>query len=291
MSDKNHHTIPGFMKTTIILSLLSCLCIFFWSTHVSAAADWYKYGPVIHACGRYHGYAYTNSKEALKNTLKAKRNLRKVPIEVDFMLTSDGFPVCVHDWESYNRNNGIRSGKRMSLKKFKKSHTKGGFTPMTAWNALGILGKYKNAYLVIDTKEENIDIYRKLVVACKETGYRDLLNRFIIQLYHFEDYKKIKKIYPFKHWLFTAYKVGCNTPGQIRTIVKKTQKLKLDALVMPYTSFLRYRNHRYSFKYKNLRAVNKKRRVPLICHTINSNIIARALYRNKFNGIYTDRVR
>ena len=162
---------------------------------------------------------------------------------------------------------------------------------MTAWNAFEIMGKYKNAYLVIDTKEKDLSIYRKLVTACKETGHRDFLNRFVVQLYHFEDYKKIKRIHPFRHWLFTSYKVGCRTPNQIRNIVKKTQRLKLDVLVMPYTSFVKIRNHRYSLIYKNIQAVSEKSSVPLICHTINSNNIANSLYRNRFNGIYTDHVR
>ena len=278
------------IKPKILVFIFSILLFCLGSTDVSAAANWYKYGPVIHACGKYHGYTYTNSREALLNTLKKRKFQKKLPIEIDFMLTSDGVPVCVHDWGDFNRCNKIRSNRRMSLKEFKKRHTLGKNTPMTAIEAINIMEKTGNAYLVIDTKETGLKIYRKLVYFCKKTGHSSFLNRMIVQLYHFEDYKKIHSIYPFKHWVFSAYKVGCKNPGQIKNIIKKVQALRLDALVMPYTSFAIKKNSHYVLHSRNIKAANTNRRVPLIVHTINNKNYYKTLKKFRINEIYTDDV-
>ena len=278
-----------FTKLRFLMLIFSFAFICLWTSNVSAA-DWYKYGPVIHACGAYKGYNYTNSKEALVNTLRTRRNLRKLPIEIDFMFTSDGVPVCVHDWEHYNHSNGINSRRRMSLKEFKASHTKGRLTPMTAEEAIQLITKCRNTYLVIDTKETGVRMYKKLVKICKKTGHRAFLKRIIIQLYNFQDYKKIKKVYPFKHWLFSSYKVPCWTPREIKIIVKRVQKMKLDVLVMPYTVFAAKVNNHYKMKDRNIRAVNTNRRIPLITHTVNSRRLYNALRKNGVNGIYTDNI-
>lgn len=277
-------------KPTALLFLFSLIFFCFGGLKASAMANWHKYGPVIHACGEYNGYSYTNSKEALQNTLKARRFQKKLPIEIDFMLTSDGVPVCIHDWRHFNHNNKISSNRRMSLKEFLQYRAPGGLTPMTAKEAINIMAKTRNAYLVIDTKENGFKIYKKLAYICKRTGHSSFLKRIIVQLYHFEDYERIKRIYPFKHWLFTAYKVGCSTPKQIKNIVRKVQELKLDALVMPYTSFARANNNHYVMKDKNIKAVNSHRHVPLIIHTINSRRLYYALKKNRINGVYTDKV-
>ena len=285
---EKRYKIHRFDKTKLFFFLLFFVLICFGKINVSANSNWHKYGPVIHACGEYQGYNYTNSKEALLNTLKVRKTQKKLPIEIDFMLTSDGVPVCVHDWTHHNHSNSKNSNRRLSLHAFKKSHTKGGFTPMTARQAIDILAKTRNAYLVIDTKEEKNDIYKKLVKVCRDSGHPSFLKRIIIQLYHFEDYQKIKRTYPFSHWLFSAYKVGCSTPKQIKNIVKKTQKLKLDALVMPYTSFVKENKNHYRMRDNNITAVNRGRHTPLIIHTINSRRLYNALRLNKINGIYTD---
>ena len=278
-------------KLKVLMVLLSFIFICFWGRDASAAATWYKYGPVIHACGAYHGYTYTNSKEALLHTLKVRKSRRKLPIEVDFILTSDGVPVCIHDWSHYNHSNGINSNKRMSLKQFKRSHTKGKLTPMTAEEAIDIMAKTKNAYLVIDTKETGVKIYRELVKVCRKRGHSSFLNRMIIQLYYYKDYKRIKRVYPFKHWLFSTYKIDCWSPAKIKKIVKKVQKMKLDALVMPYNVFAKKINTHYKMKDHNLRAVNTNRHIPLIIHTVNSRRLYYALRRNRVNGMYTDDIK
>ena len=277
----------NIIKSKILMIIFSFVFLCFWRCDASAA-NWYRYGSVIHACGTYKGYEYTNSREALLNTLQARKHQRTLPIEIDFMLTSDGIPVCAHDWPHFNQGNGISSQRRLSIRQFKQSHTVGGFTPMTAKEAIDILAKSHNAYLIVDTKENNLKIYKKLVQVCKKTGHSAFLKRIIIQLYHFEDYKRIKKIYRFRHWLFSAYKVGHNKPKQIKAIVKKAQKLKLDALVMPYTSFSVRANNTYRIINRNIQAVNKNRRIPLIIHTINDENLYNMLRRYRINGIYTD---
>ena len=284
ITDKNK------IKFKSLMILLSFVFICFWGRDVSASTDWYKYGPVIHACGAIKGHEYTNSKEALYNTLKVRKSQRKLPIEVDFMLTSDGVPVCVHDWRHYNRNNGINSNRRMSLKRFKKSHTRGNLTPMTAEQAIDMMARTPNAYLVIDTKETNPAIYRELVKICKKRGHSAFLRRMIVQIYHYEDYKRIKSVYHFKHWLFSTYKIDCWTPGKIIQIVKKVQKMKMDALVMPYTVFTKKVHNHYKMEDRNVLAVNYKRKIPLIIHTINSRRLYKALHLNMVNGFFTDDV-
>ena len=71
--------------------------------------------PIAHAGGRYLGYTYTNSIEALEAN-RDKFNL----FEIDFSWTSDNRLVGLHDWGTvFERLYGEASPAPLSLRKFK----------------------------------------------------------------------------------------------------------------------------------------------------------------------------
>lgn len=60
--------------------------------------EWFADYPLIHhAGGGIEGNTYTNSVEALENTLRKYPD--KCVVEIDFLRTSDGELVCCHGWE------------------------------------------------------------------------------------------------------------------------------------------------------------------------------------------------
>lgn len=163
--------------------------------------EWFLDAPMIyHAGGEIHGNCYTNSREAVEETLSEGQTF----IEIDFRYTSDGHLVCAHSWpDVYTKNY------QPTLEEFLSCKIQGKFTPMTAEDLIDILKENPNMYLVTDVKEENL-----AEVVAVLAGYAefdpDVLSRFIIQLYTPGQKASVLEVYPFHdaQFLFTLYEWG-----------------------------------------------------------------------------------
>lgn len=74
-------------------------------------------------------------------------------------------------------------------------NTYGWYTPMDIEMLLDFMLVYQDIYVIIDTKEDDYDIYQKLVSICLKRN-TNLLDRFIVQ------------IYDFKKYIFSTYKIS-----------------------------------------------------------------------------------
>ena len=231
---------------------------------------WYSDHPLIyHAGGQIQGNSYTNSREAVENTLA--ENPGKCVIEMDFLRTSDGVLVCTHTWEDVVVN---WTGP-MTAEEFLSQKIQGKYTPMTAENLLHIMKENPQMYLVTDTKEDEAlsTIIGDLVALCGRDP--DVLSRMIIQLYTGREKSDIQQIYPFadEQFLFTIYKWGkwclqvaqiCNEENVAVITLPTGQMSEEDAARMKELGFTVYE------------------------HTINRADEAALALERGISGIYTD---
>lgn len=164
--------------------------------------EWFIDHPLIyHAGGEIDGKTYTNSLEAITQTLSEEQYI----IEIDFQYTSDNQLVCAHTWldvypEDY----------QPTLEEFLSSKIQGEYTPLSATDLINIMRSNPKMHVVIDIKEpENICTFLSdLVSLAEEDSF--VLDRFIIQLYTGREKSSIQAIYPFhdSQFLFTIYTWG-----------------------------------------------------------------------------------
>lgn len=164
--------------------------------------EWFVDHPLIyHAGGAIDGGSYTNSVEAVENTLREGNRF----IELDFRYTSDQQLICNHDWRDV-----FLEDRELTLEEFTASKIQGKFTPLTAEHLIEIMREHPDMYLVTDVKDEGcIDsVITDLVALAGEDA--SVLDRFIIQLYTGREKLSIQEIYPFgdEQFLFTIYNWG-----------------------------------------------------------------------------------
>lgn len=234
----------------------------------ASSKKWYQISrTIMHATGGISGNTYTNSKEALNASLKRGKKL----IEMDFRFTTDGVLVCKHDWRD-------TKNKRQSLEAFQAKQTKGGFTPLTAEEAIKTITACPNAYLVVDCKEKDIvKVYKELKRICMVTGNKGFLNRIVVQIYYKSDYAKVRKVYPFKNWNFTLYKLKPKTTRQYKDISSFCKKNKIQTVTL-----------RYDWVTKSRVDLFKKNKITCLAHTVNSRNTYKKLRKMGITAIFTD---
>lgn len=159
---------------------------------------------IAHAGGAIDGHIYTNSKEAVLNSI---RNGSKY-IELDFSLTSDSELVCVHRWENVYADSCHRPQYPMSKKDFTDLRLYGKYTTLTAEDVATLMDSL-SFILVTDniTNPELLDRYfarhrHRMMVECwfaeeyenlKSAGYTPMLN---INRYN-------------KNWIYKQFLLKC----------------------------------------------------------------------------------
>lgn len=85
---------------------------------------------IAHGGGAINHSAYTDSREAVEESIR--RGFRMV--ELDLLVTRDGFIVAGHDWKSFRRRTGesaeAASDKPMDLAEFRSRRIDGRYTPL-----------------------------------------------------------------------------------------------------------------------------------------------------------------
>ena len=168
----------------------------------SRGDEWFAEVPVIyHAGGEIEGNTYTNSLEAVENTLAEGGCF----IEMDLRYTSDGYLVCAHNWRDVYQEDF-----HPTLQEFLDSKIQGKFTPLTAEKLIDIMRENPQMYLVTDIKNNGniLPVISDLVEMAEKDPF--VLDRFIIQLYTGREKTSIREIYPFtdEQFIFTTYEWG-----------------------------------------------------------------------------------
>ena len=216
---------------------------------------------------------YTNSVQGLE--LGYKNGIRVM--EVDFLFTSDGRLVLNHYWE-----NGIWEDSNEFLNK----KIKGSYTAMDILDLLKYMEKYDDLYIVMDTKENEYnngksvyDVYREIVNKTREYNEK-LLDKFIIQLYSYDDLKEVNKIYEFKNKMFTMYKLG--ERFNIYNLVYYCLRNDVSSIVIPYTYFM------YNLIDEDDVRFIRSKNIDVYVNTINDYNVYNNLLDMGVSGVYTD---
>lgn len=254
----------SFMLVTV-LTVTSLLSI----DNVSAAVrSWYRVGnKITHAAGGLNGVPYTNSVEALDNSLKHKKKL----IEMDFIFTSDNVLVGRHGWES---NNNIPQ----TYDQYINTPTPGGNTGISAVDVINKLAEQKNTYLIVDTREEDVvKTYKEIYDICIKYNHKDFLKRIVPQFYSQSEFKQIKSVYKWKDYIFTLYKLKPKKDSEFKSIATFCKRNKVKVVTMPKAKVTKKRVK-----------ILKSKGLYVFTHTVNSEKEFRNYKKAGVKGIYTD---
>ena len=126
---------------------------------------------------------YTNSKEAIVNAYDNGNTF----IELDFLMTSDEHLVCAHDY-SYNDTwaYGYSFTSPPTQKEFLEQKFCGIYTSISLTDLAQYMRINKDLFIVTDVKDDNVKCCEIIKAECP-----DLLDRFIVEIYHIEEYQPI----------------------------------------------------------------------------------------------------
>lgn len=135
---------------------------------------------IAHAGGAIDGYVYTNSLEALQQSIDKGYKY----IELDLLLSADSVLVAAHSWEEYNRitGNAHRGDSAMLLEQFIAQRIHGRYTPLTASMVNDFFAKDSSIYLVTDKVSDPVIL---------ERYFPGLKHRMVVEAFTFEHYQKL----------------------------------------------------------------------------------------------------
>ena len=233
-----------------------------------ATPAWAKNSLVAHAGGRAGKVLYSNSVQALQQTLKSKVG----SVEIDFVWTADHKLVCAHDFKDFKTGIPL-------LDKFLNTLFSKKCTRMTAETALKMLSDNGKIYLLVDTKEDNeVEVYREICRILAEMGRQDYMDKVVPQFFSKEQYAQFKEVYPFKEGIFAIYKIKDEnlTPevtadiahfcGENHITVAIAQKRATDQLI----------------------SLLHSEKVYIIVHTVNNGSVWNSLFKKGVASVYTD---
>lgn len=169
--------------TVFCLCLLFAVFLFFEIKTIELNQRFPKQNYIAHAGGMIDGHTYTNSKEAV---LQSIRNGIKY-IELDLQLTSDGKLVAVHDWKDFRKmthNSDSCSDCPLDYETFRKSLIYGKYHPLTCDDINSIFVKYPDVYLVTDKFSDPYILDHNL---------NRIKNRMFVECFTEKDYDNCKE--------------------------------------------------------------------------------------------------
>ena len=220
--------------------------------------------------------SYTNSREALANCYEKGNRIS----EFDFMITSDGQVVCAHDDEdddgmelwAYNVKNAGFPGNPPTLESFVNAKFGDSLSTMTLDDLAYFMKNHPDFYVVTDVKDDN-----EQVCALIRENYPELTNNFIIQIYHPEEYDRIKSL-GFNYIIYTLYLSSEEELAKNR-LMEFVDGSRLSAVTF-WTGFVR----EYTDSFEAL----KESGIPLFVHTIDDREEMKKYLDLGITGIYTD---
>ncbi len=211
-----------YMKKLLYTIVLLIAVLIIPAQPAHAQSHWYTKDPIIR-----HGGGRIGNKNA-KNTVSAFKNSAKkgyTVIEMDFGYTSDGVLVCNHDWKT-----GIQT-----YKQFRKIRVSNKYRPASAREVIRLMAAYPKVYLVVDAKESDniVKVYQELKNICYTLNVPKVMDRIIPQFYQQSELSQLKKIYNYKDYIFTLYRLNVKTPSQYAKIAKFCKKNHINVVTIP----------------------------------------------------------
>ncbi len=221
---------------------------------------------IIHAGGEIGGFLGSNSLEALDNSYSKGFRV----IEMDFVLSSDGAPVCLHNWSDFYSSKF--STVPSSVSDFASTKIFDRFTSVTLDSLVKWLQLHNDVYIVTDVKENNIDVLHHIADA-----HPEIISRIIPQIYQYDEYLPTRAM-GYSNIVLTLYRLPTyENKADYRYNSQFAKKYKLLAVTADAT--LAKKAFVDAF-------VNAG--VPLYVHTVNDASEQQEYIDMGITGIYTD---
>lgn len=193
---------------------------------------WYtKYHIISHAGGAIEGRTYTNSLEAWDYSYSRGNRV----MDADLMFTPDGEMILLHGWRNnlelqedvpmkgsnafVDRNGHLQYfTDAVAPKDFKTfMHTKifHLYTPMSCGTMLQYMQEHPDLYVATDMKDDVVKSYLYIVRKAKEMKLDSVLSRIIVNLYDYEMYDKVMKVYPFSNTTMRQFDIHPNNYSEL----------------------------------------------------------------------------
>lgn len=178
---------------------------------------------ILHAGGvTPEGVTGSNSLEALEHSYENGFRL----LELDFSWTCDGELVCVHDWNAfYGRILDTDSPTLAQFEAVRDSTY--GFTSLTLDHLIAWLREHPGVSIVTDIKEDCAAGAALIAQRCP-----DLRSRFIIQIYHPEEYDQVADL-GFEHIILTVYQMSWSEKQDTAALVRFAAEHPLEGITFP----------------------------------------------------------
>lgn len=218
---------------------------------------------VAHAGGGISGVTYTNCLEAMENSIN--RGIQV--IEVDFSFTSDHKIVLLHTWDGFIEKFFNRLRGMYSYDEFTNFQMAYGWHQMTLTDLIAFMKQHPEVMIITDTKDDNTKLLTEI-----STEGKDVIDRFIPQIYTREEYETVKKL-GYSKIVFTLYRTSL--PNQ--DVVDFAKNNDLYAIAMPEARAT-----------MGLPQSLSNIGVFTYCHTINDVETAKQYIKLGIHGFYTD---
>lgn len=221
---------------------------------------------ILHAGGvTSEGTTGSNSLEALNYSYEQGYR----DIEMDFCWTGDRDLACVHDWGSYYGSE-VGEGTIEQFDEIRGSRY--GFTSMTLDHLARWLEEHPGVQIITDIKEDNVE-----GAALIAQRYPGLIDRFVIQIYHYDEYEPVALL-GFKNIILTVYQMAWE---------EKTNKTGLEEFIKTHRLMgLTFPEVLLDYPiYGDMTFVDD---VPLYVHTVNDGELQKKYLDMGISGLYTD---
>lgn len=169
--------IRNILLALFVLCVLSIIVILFVRNKYHIEGQYV----IAHAGGVIDDYKYTNSREAVMNSMSEGINY----IELDLSLTSDSVLVCAHDWKRFRRMTGRDTIREpLSYQEFISKRIYDKYHPLSAKDVVEILRKNPQMRLVTD-KLSTPEILDKYFCSVK--------NQVVVEAFSLNDYIEVQK--------------------------------------------------------------------------------------------------
>ena len=227
---------------------------------------------VVHAGGALMTQAgdeviYTNSLDALKNMYNAGNRF----CEIDIRETSDGVLICAHGDETHLANGSDLPADADSAA-FLSERLFGEFQPMSVEMLAAFMCEHPDLVIITDAQGDNLKISQKLA-----DSWPDLLDRFVIQIYHEREYDPIREM-GFRNLIYTLYRAD-DEERNLWEIAHFSETHELVGVTIQKEQFYSMKN----------RIAMAHCGVPFMFHTVNDGAEIEAMLQKPYvAAVYTD---